>query len=130
MIDLYLISPYSHHEPAVRTHRFLDACRAAAWLMDKGLVVFSPIAYGHHLCRLCDLPYTWEAWERVDHAFIDSCRAVIVLMIPGWRSSAGVKAEIAYARQTGKPVWWMLPIQGGYSVHRQCPEPLPLRLAA
>jgi hypothetical protein len=44
---IYLASPYSHPDPAVREARFREACRAAAKLMRLGQPAFSPIVHGH-----------------------------------------------------------------------------------
>jgi hypothetical protein len=133
MIDLYLCSPYTSHLPEVREHRFRQACQAAGWLLSKGLVAFSPIAHSHPIHDLCDLPHDWSFWERTDHRFVDASHALMVLMIPGWISSIGVNAELAYAGQRDKPVWWMQPIRGGgYRVSRERPQEIHLmhRLAA
>jgi hypothetical protein len=34
----------------------------------------------------------------------------IVLTLPGWRESVGVQAEIAIARELGKPVTFLQPV--------------------
>ncbi len=111
MIDLYLATPYTSHLPEVREHRFRQARQATGWLMGKGLVAYSPIAHSHPIHQLCDLPHAWDFWSRVDYRFIDASRALMILMIPGWRSSTGVNAELVYAREKGKPIWWMQPVR-------------------
>jgi hypothetical protein len=40
---IYLASPFTHDDPAVRQQRFEAACRAAAILISQGKTVFSPI---------------------------------------------------------------------------------------
>jgi hypothetical protein len=42
---IYLASPYSHPDRAVREERFRGACRATAALLRSGHAVFSPIAH-------------------------------------------------------------------------------------
>ena len=39
---IYLASPYSHPDPAVREERFREACRAAAKLISLGRIVSRP----------------------------------------------------------------------------------------
>ena len=50
------------------------------------------------------LPTGWDFWERIDRAYLARCDEVVVLMLDGWQESTGVRAEIALARDLGKPV--------------------------
>jgi hypothetical protein len=105
-LPIYLASPYSDPDPAVREQRFVAACRAAAELIRQGKTVFSPIVHGHTICRY-GLPLDWRFWERHDRRFLEVCDEVVVLMLDGWRESVGVTAEIAIARELGKPVTFL-----------------------
>ncbi len=40
---------------------------------------------------------------------LEVCDKVVVLMIDGWKESVGVQAEIAIARELGKPVSFLTP---------------------
>jgi len=100
---IYLASPYSHADPAVREARYRAACRATAALLRAGLVVFSPIVHSHPLVAF-DLPTGWDFWEPIDRAYLARCDEVVVLTLDGWQQSTGVRAEIALARGLGKPV--------------------------
>jgi hypothetical protein len=100
---IYLASPYTHADPAVRQRRFEAACQAAARLIRQGKTVFSPIAHSHTICRY-GLPLDWQFWQPHDRRYLQACDEVIVLMLDGWEESAGVQAEIAIARELGKPV--------------------------
>ncbi len=100
---IYLASPYSHPDTAVREQRFRAACHAAVALLHAGRVVFSPIAHSHPLAQH-GLPGNWHFWERYDRAFLERCDEVMVLMLDGWQESVGVQAEIRIARELGKPV--------------------------
>ena len=103
---IYLATPYSHSDPVVRRQRFDAACRAAAVLIQQGKVVFSPVSHGHAIC-VYGIPSDWTFWQRLDRRFLDMCDEVIVLMLDGWRESVGVQAEIAIARQLGKPITYL-----------------------
>jgi len=105
---IYLASPYTHPEAAVREARFHAACRQAAEMFRCGIPVFSPIAYSHAIAAH-DLPLDWGFWERFDRAFLEVCAEVWVLTLDGWRESRGVQAEIVLARQMGKPVSFVDP---------------------
>ncbi len=100
---IYPASPYSHPDPAVREQRFRAACRLAAAFLRAGMLVFSPIAHSHPLVEF-GLPTDWRFWERYDRAHLERCDEVVVLMLDGWKESAGVQAEIRFARELGKPV--------------------------
>jgi nucleoside 2-deoxyribosyltransferase len=100
---IYLASPYSHADPAVRKERYHATCRATAALLKAGLVVFSPIVHSHPLVAF-DMPTGWDFWEPIDRAYLARCDEVVVLMLDGWQQSTGVRAEIALARGLCKPV--------------------------
>ena len=105
---IYLCSPYTHVDAEVRQRRFEAACRAAAELIRMGKTVFSPIAHSHAICRY-GLPVDWRYWEPHGRRFLETCDEVVVLTLNGWQTSVGVQAEIAIARELGKPVTFLDP---------------------
>jgi nucleoside 2-deoxyribosyltransferase len=105
---VYLASPYSHADPAVREARFQAACQATAVLIRQGKIVFSPIVHSHSLCRY-GLPGDWGFWRSLDLAYLGRCDEVVVVKLDGWRQSRGVQAEVARARALGKPVSFIEP---------------------
>jgi hypothetical protein len=100
---IYLASPYSHPDAAVRDQRYLAACRAAVSLLRNGETVFSPVVQGHALSRF-GLPTDWAFWQRHDEQHLARCDEVFVLALPGWEESEGVQHEISLARRLGKVV--------------------------
>lgn len=100
---IYLASPYSHCDPAVRGQRFRGACRAAVALIEQGHLVFSPIAHSHALVEH-GLPGDWSFWERHDRHHLTHCDEVVVLMLDGWEGSAGIQEEVRFAKEMNKPV--------------------------
>ena len=105
---IYLASPYSHPDEAVREQRFRAACRATAQLLASGSTVFSPIVHGHPLVEH-GLPTDWSFWERFDRDHLERCDEVLVLMLDGWRESVGVAAEIEIAAGLGMHVRYIAP---------------------
>ena len=105
---IYLASPYSHPDAAMREARFRDVCRAAARLMREGHVVFSPIAHGHPIAAY-GLPTDWRFWEPFDREQLERCDELVVLTLAGWRESKGVQSEIRIARELGKLVRFLDP---------------------
>jgi nucleoside 2-deoxyribosyltransferase len=105
---IYLAGPYSHPDPAVREQRYREACRVTAGLLRAGRHVFSPIVHGHPLVEY-GLPSDWEFWRRLDQEHLRRCDEVVVLMLDGWRDSAGVRAELQHAQELGLPVSYLDP---------------------
>ena len=105
---VYLASPYTASDPAVRQARFESVCRAAAQLIRQGLTVFSPISHSHAICQH-GVPLDWQFWQQHDMAFLSVCDEVMVLKLDGWELSVGVQAEIAAAKALGKPVSFLDP---------------------
>lgn len=104
---IYLASPYSHPDPAVKSNRFRTACIATANLLQRGHQVLSPIAHSHPIAVFGKLDGGFLAWRDYDFKLIDMCGIVWVLMLPGWRESRGVKAEVVYALSKGYPVKYL-----------------------
>ena len=99
---IYLASPYSHDQAAVRESRF-EAVRAVTGkLIRVGHVVFSPIVYSHQFAESHGTDFA--AWEQFDLTIIAVCRELWVLRLGGWETSKGVWNEIEYAKWLGKPV--------------------------
>lgn len=104
---IYLASPYSHPDAAVRQKRFEAACRAAATLLRAGLPVFSPVAHSHPIA-MHGVPTTWDFWKQIDREYLRRCSSVFVLLMPGWETSVGVKAEMEFALKAGIPVFGVM----------------------
>jgi hypothetical protein len=112
----YLASPYSpvgvtdrEHAWRIREDRFHAACKAAAALMRKGLVVFCPIAMSHPVEAYFDEPQNGEFWKRQDEPYLNACSRLIVLTLPGWGLSNGVAHEISVAAARGIPIEYVTP---------------------
>lgn len=101
---VYLASPYTHDDPAVRQARFEAACDATAVLMRGGYAVYSPIASSHPVALRHSLPTDWSYWEAFDELIISRCDELHVLMLDGWYESVGVQAEIRIAKRCGLPI--------------------------
>ena len=105
---IYLASPYSHPDPRVRQERYEAAVAYAAAMWREGRTVFSPIAHSHPIALL--MPEgggTWEQWAEFDRIIIEACSSIWVLMLPGWRESKGVAAEVKIAHEIVKSVTYV-----------------------
>jgi len=106
---VYLASPYSHDDQAVRQWRFDRINEAASFLMRRGLHIFSPISECHPIAMAGGLPTDWAFWKDYDEAILSMCRALVVLMLPGWDKSTGVAGETQIARRLDIEMLWTYP---------------------
>lgn len=108
---IYLASPYTDPDPAIRRARFETVTRAAGALMQRRLVVFSPITMGHPISEACaDIPVEFAYWETACLSYLEGwATRLVVLTLDGWRESRGVTAEIAAAAKVGLPVEYLSP---------------------
>jgi nucleoside 2-deoxyribosyltransferase len=100
---IYLASPYTSNDPDEQRLRYYHACRAAAKLMEKGYVVFSPIAHSHGIARFIR-DHDHDFWMERDLPFLEYADRVIVLTLPGWQKSRGIKQELALAKELDIPI--------------------------
>lgn len=113
MIDHYVATPYSYPNHDVERQRYVAACRATAALMRAfpDRTFYCPVAASHGIAEHGELAGDWETWRRQDEAMMDVCGSIIVVMMPGWRESKGVRAEVAYMTARDKPVWTWNPAE-------------------
>lgn len=102
----YLSNPFNHVDPSVRAARVRQAARAAARLFMQGRPVFCPIAHNALLiaegCR-----QTYPEWVGFNSDMLRNANALLVLQLPGWDVSFGVKGEIAEAERLGLPIEYL-----------------------
>ena len=105
---IYVASPYTHRDWAMREERYQAACRQVADMLCRGVEAFSPICHSHPLAGY-GLPGDWAFWRDYDLKFLEMCDEIWVLMLDGWEESTGVQAEIAAALKMGKRVVFVEP---------------------
>lgn len=107
---IFLASPYSHPDPAVRQVRYDAAVSAMAILVHEGHDCFSPIAMTHEAAKILQDVYEdpdadgWTRWWRQNSELLRISNLVVVLGIDGWDRSQGVAHEIGFAHQCCIPV--------------------------
>jgi len=102
---IYLCSPYTHTSEVVRNDRYLRTCVAAAKLIKKGQVIFSPIVHSLPLVKFGELGTLFSDWIEYNKAMMDISLAVAVLPLSGWEQSNGVAFEIDYALKNNITLW-------------------------
>ena len=106
---IYLAIPYTDSDPNIRHDHYEWANQIAAKLMASGVHVFSPISHCHPLIEIVELPSTWEYWEQYDRKFLAICDTLVVVRIPGWEKSIGVRNEIKIAKEMGIKIRYLDP---------------------
>jgi nucleoside 2-deoxyribosyltransferase len=101
---IYLASPYSDPDLVIREQRFHEVCKFAALLTSNGALVFSPIAHSHPIAQYMDKSHKFDFWSRFDLWMLERCEVMMILTLPGWEKSEGIKAEISFAREQGIPI--------------------------
>lgn len=101
---IYLISPYTHDSIHVMDYRYRMACKACSVLVDRKIVIYSPIVHWHLIAEARELPRGHEFWMFHDHEMISLSTAVILLKLKGWEDSDGVKRDVEEAEKLGKPI--------------------------
>lgn len=95
---IYLASPYSHPDRAMRNLRYLRTRLALGHFMKMLLPIYSPIVHCHHVAAETILPTTFEFWAAYNEHFMDRSEALWILQLEGWHTSNGVKHELNYWR--------------------------------
>jgi hypothetical protein len=101
---IYLASPYTHPDRAVREARFYLVAQAGAALAIKGYHFFCPITHTHpidlELQRL-GIDLSSDFWQKFDKPFLQMCNRFFILNIEGWDQSKGIQNETAFFAKRG-----------------------------
>lgn len=112
---IYLASPYTNDSKEVEHKRFVSMCHVTGKLQALGYHVFSPIVHSHPIAKEVSLPTTSSWWMEYNIAWIDVCKEVWIVMLPGWDQSKGVASEIRYCQKVGKLVRYFDPTRNVFS---------------
>lgn len=104
-IIYYLASPYSDPDPLTRDQRYLKVMECASSLLNQNILTFSPILYSHEMSKKYSLPTDAAWWWDFNRTMMDKCENLIILKLPGWDKSVGVKQEKEYAQSMSYPIY-------------------------
>jgi hypothetical protein len=101
---IYLATPYTHENNEVMERRYEAVTHTLGALLEHGQAAYSPITHCRKVQQMgyCD-EWTEDDWLGFDKNFLDHCDTVLILGLPGWKSSPGVTWEIAYAEEHDLP---------------------------
>ena len=106
---IYLACPYTHPDRTVVEYRVEAVTQAAARLIEKGSIVFSPLTLTHPINDLMLEPQGSDYWVSFDEAFMEHCSEIQVLMLPGWDSSKGIRREMEFFTSRGRKLSYIFP---------------------
>ena len=106
---VYIANPFTHPDKTVEEKRYEWISKLCIDLMNQGVQVFSPIAYGLPLAKFGELPTDWGYWHSTCKVFLSRCQRMIVVMFDGWENSEGVQGEIEYANSIGIEIEYLNP---------------------
>lgn len=101
---IFLSIPYTHENADVVEYRVSIAQKTVAFYLNKGEVVYCPIAFFHNIGKQNNIPLTWAHWKEQCKNIIAMCNKLVVVMIEGWEASTGVTEEIQLAKDLNIPV--------------------------
>jgi hypothetical protein len=103
----YLATPYTNY-PDGREAAFKNACAAAAYLMANDVPVYCPIAHSHPIADYGKLDAVdHDFWVKADEPMVQAAGGLIICMMEGWGSSAGMAHEIKCFEDAEKPIVFM-----------------------
>lgn len=107
MRKIFLACPYSHADAEVIHERFIQCNRVAANIIASGNAVFSQVSMSHPINLAFegkDNAAIGKLWAPVDAVFMAAMEELIVLDLPGWDLSSGIKREIEFFKGRGQKV--------------------------
>lgn len=84
--------------------RYDQATLVTAALLRENYYVYSPIVHNHILAECYALPTTFDFWGPFDLTMLEHCDYLLVLALPGWENSLGVRCEIKFAQEHMMPM--------------------------
>jgi len=101
---IYLAAPYAHPETWVVENRMRYVERALAYYAAAGTPATSPLLMHHCLNTGIKLPDTF--WKLCADYWA-KCDSLVILTLPGWKDSGGVRKELSWAERDTKPVSYL-----------------------
>jgi hypothetical protein len=100
---IYVASPYYDPDPSVIESRMEVVYEVMAGLMKEGNHCVSPMLM-HPVVKKHDLPNTFDYWENYSYDMLKRCDEMLVIQLPGWEESRGVKAERDFCNLHNVPI--------------------------
>lgn len=113
----YLSSPYSDPDLKVRQYRQRAATQMTSDLAAKGVLVYSPLTHNVPVDLVGGFGDLQSRLD-FDHSMLSRCDKLLVLKLPGWENSKGLKVAIDLAKKLNLPIE---EIEPGLEFYKKCP---------
>lgn len=116
---IYLASPYTDQDFALRELRAKQVAKVAGHLIAHGYQIFCPIAHSHYIANYSEVEaasaagagyektQTHKMWMKLDLTMLEKCDRLFIYMLEGWDTSKGVEEEIQYALANDIPIAYL-----------------------
>ena len=103
----YLATPYTKYKHGIEAAN-IHACSVAARLTICGIPVFCPIAHSHAIAIIGGVdPLDYTIWQPSYQPMLEHASGLIVVCMPGWDESTGIKHEMKHFITEHKPRAYM-----------------------
>lgn len=108
---VYVASPYSNPDFNIRRNRYVIVSNWVKETTGKYMdnVYYSPIYYYYRIAHSLRLADDAAFWQKHDILMMQKAERMIVLTMPGWDKSVGVKFEIDFMKKAKKPIKYISP---------------------
>lgn len=96
---IYVAAPYSSPDTRTTEKRMDTLTRYLAYLSSKGQVAFSPLLMHYCLGGEIEFPGDYGFWRNHCLTLLSKSDILHVLMLEGWKESAGVQDEVEFAER-------------------------------
>ena len=104
---IYLAAPYRHTSKPVRDARMEAVGRVAVGLTGMDRRVFCPLMYAQALIDHGFGHKDDRWWYDYDVGWLPCCEELVVLKLPGWAESEGIRIEVEVAEKLGIRITYM-----------------------
>lgn len=122
MMLVFIASPYTSPDKKIMELRYQMAMKFTAEAFRHGALAFSPIVHCHKMAKQYSLPKDIDFWQEYSKVMVAVADLVLVLGIPGWEASAGVKLETDYAKSISTEVIVWVPSDENMDFEYQAEE--------
>jgi len=117
MTYAYLASPYTHRDSDIRRLRLDQTRLCFVWLLKQKIWVYSPILHCRETSILHSLPTEWDFWWPLNRAMLEAADKLMIFTLEGWEDSEGIKKEVDFCHNNGKPITYVHPLAFELSNH-------------
>jgi uncharacterized protein DUF1937 len=98
----YLCTPYQKY-PRGAEAAYDDAAKMTGLLTEHDWFVFCPVVHFHRPSHWV-YPYTHHFWLNKCRPFLELSKGLIVVKMPSWEESVGIKQELEWSDKLNLPV--------------------------